>query len=225
MQTEGSPSPANQISDIPNTTTAQDHEKLKTPRVPTPQFSSASSEDEKDAGIERVPDLARQITNKSIAYSARSNLPNPFLDGQRNSSVDPTSNDFSPREWMKLILAISSRDPERYPTRTSGISFNNLNVYGFGSPTDYQKDVVNVFLEFASVVRWAAGTGKQNIQILRGFDGLVRSGEMLMVLGRPGSGCTTLLKAISSELNGIYVSDKSKLNYQGRSYPFRSCPC
>ena len=30
------------------------------------------------------------------------------------------------------------------------------------------------------------GTGKQKIQILRDFDGLVKSGEMLVVLGRPG---------------------------------------
>ena len=216
MHIEKPPSLASQPPpDLSNSPTANGDENLKESTVPSPDFSSTSSEDGKDAASERVPELARQITNKSIAYSVRSNLPNPFLEGHQNSSVDPTSDDFSPKEWMKLILAIQSRDPERYPLRTSGVSFNHLSVHGFGTPTDYQKDVGNVLLEFESVARWLMGTGKQKIRILRDFDGLVRSGEMLMVLGRPGSGCTTLLKAISSELNGIYVSNESKLNYQG----------
>ncbi|KAH9205011.1 hypothetical protein DL95DRAFT_318385, partial [Leptodontidium sp. 2 PMI_412] len=52
------------------------------------------------------------------------------------------------------------------------------------------------------------------IEILRNFEGLVRSGEMLVVLWPPGSGCSTLLKTISSETHGIYVAEDSELNYQ-----------
>lgn len=38
---------------------------------------------------------------------------------------------------------------------------------------------------------------------------------MLVVLGRPGSGCTTLLKTISGETNGFFVDAVSEVNYQG----------
>ena len=59
------------------------------------------------------------------------------------------------------------------------------------------------------------GRDKHKIQILRNFEGLVRSGEMLVVLGRPGSGCSTLLKTIAGETHGFYIDSKSEINYQG----------
>ncbi|TFL05156.1 putative ABC multidrug transporter [Pterulicium gracile] len=55
---------------------------------------------------------------------------------------------------------------------------------------------------------------KQKIQILRNVDGLVRSGEMLIVLGRPGSGCTTFLKTLAGETHGFYLEAETSIHYQ-----------
>lgn len=52
-------------------------------------------------------------------------------------------------------------------------------------------------------------------QILHGFDGLIRPGEMLLVLGRPGSGCSTLLKGLAGETQGFDVSSESEIRYRG----------
>ncbi|TVY84383.1 ZEB2-regulated ABC transporter [Lachnellula suecica] len=41
---------------------------------------------------------------------------------------------------------------------------------------------------------------------------------MLLVLGRPGSGCTTFLKALSGDTHGIFIGDESDVNYEGISY-------
>ncbi|KAK9433828.1 ABC-transporter extracellular N-terminal-domain-containing protein [Lipomyces doorenjongii] len=164
-----------------------------------------------------VEKLARQLTRQSTHYSTAGEIMNPFTDHAQDSSLDPSSENFNARKWMKTLLAFQSRDPERYPKRTAGISFKNLSVHGFGSPTDYQKDVGNAPLEIGALFRWATGMGKQKIDILRGFDGLIKSGEMLVVLGRPGSGCSTLLKTIAGEMNGIYMEDSSHVNYQGIS--------
>jgi ATP-binding cassette subfamily G (WHITE) protein 2 (PDR) len=130
--------------------------------------------------------LARRLTRQSTHYSMKGELTNPFVDSEKDSTLNPHSPDFSPRRWMKTLLAIHSGDPEKYPQRTAGVSFRNLSVHGFGSPTDYQKDVGNVPLQIGTLFRHLMGTGKQKIQILRDFDGLVKSGEMLVVLGRPG---------------------------------------
>jgi hypothetical protein len=163
----------------------------------------------------RVGDLARRLTRQSTRFSMKNDLQNPFTVEDAESILNPNSPIFSPKEWMKMLLAIRSRDKERYPDRTAGVAFENLSVHGYGSPTDYQKDVLNSLLEGGTLIRKLMGMKMQRIQILREFDGLVKSGEMLLVLGRPGSGCTTFLKTISGEMNGIEMSEGSMLNYQG----------
>ncbi|KAJ5282097.1 hypothetical protein N7505_000077 [Penicillium chrysogenum] len=164
-----------------------------------------------------VGQLARQLTRQSTRFSVNGTLNNPFTNGDSKSTLNPNSPNFKVRDWMKMLLAIRSRNPDKYPDRTAGISFKNLNVHGFGSPTDYQKDVMNSVLELGTMVRRLAGLKLQKIQILRDFDGLVKSGETLVVLGKPGSGCSTLLKTIAGEMNGIEMSEDSVLNYQGSS--------
>ncbi|OQE87608.1 hypothetical protein PENNAL_c0019G10752 [Penicillium nalgiovense] len=164
-----------------------------------------------------VGQLARQLTRQSTRFSVNGTLDNPFTNGDSESTLNPNSPNFKVRDWMKMLLAIRSRNPDKYPDRTAGISFKNLNVHGFGSPTDYQKDVLNSVLELGTMVRRLAGLKLQKIQILRDFDGLVKSGETLVVLGKPGSGCSTLLKTIAGEMNGIEMSEDSVLNYQGIS--------
>lgn len=158
--------------------------------------------------------LARQITQRSTEGGHDNNI-NPFL-GSNDPRLDPSSEKFSSRTWMKHLVHIQSRDPERYPNRTAGIAYKNLNAHGFGEPTDYQKTFGNYPLEIAGMAKRILGLSKPTkIQILRDFDGLVRSGEMLVVLGRPGSGCSTLLKTISGETSGFFVDQNAYINYQG----------
>ncbi|KGO76641.1 CDR ABC transporter [Penicillium italicum] len=165
-----------------------------------------------------VTRLAQQLTRHSTRFSVSTqNAENTFIEIHEDSTLNPSSENFKAKNWMKNLLAIQSRDPERYPKRQAGLSFKNLSVHGFGSPTDYQKDVANSVLQIGALFRSMTGTGKQKIQILRGFDGLVKSGEMLVVLGRPGSGCSTFLKTIAGEMNGIFKDAESYMNYQGIS--------
>jgi ABC-type glutathione transport system ATPase component len=163
-----------------------------------------------------VTRLAQQLTRQSTRYSVSGeNTENPFASTKEDSTLNPASPNFKAKNWMKNLLAITSRDPERYPQRRAGVAFRNLSVHGFGSPTDYQKDVFNSVLQVGALARMLTGTGKQKIQILRDFDGLVKSGEMLVVLGRPGSGCSTFLKTLTGEMNGIHKDNNSHMNYQG----------
>lgn len=133
----------------------------------------------------QVYKLARALTEQSIRNSDGEYV-NPFL-GSDNPALDPRSGNFSAKAWSKTLLAIQSRDPERYPARTAGVAYKNLSAHGFGEATDYQKTFGNTPLELGNIFRKMIGLGKKSkIQILRDFDGLVRSGEMLVVLGRPG---------------------------------------
>ncbi|EER44595.1 multidrug resistance protein [Histoplasma capsulatum H143] len=180
--------------------------------------SICSEDTARDIDTSKVDDdiksLAKELTRQSTHISTLEPH-NPFIDPEKNAILDPNSVDFNAKAWMKNLLALQSRDPERYPRRTAGFAFRNLNVHGFGKPTDYQKDVANAPLEIGNLFRAITGSGKHRIQILRDFSGIVNDGEMLVVLGRPGSGCSTFLKTIAGEMNGIYLGDDSYINYQG----------
>jgi len=161
---------------------------------------------------DEVTQLARKITTQSRHSTYNDN---PF-EAQKDTILDPASPNFSPRAFAKSLLNLQARDPEKWKQRTAGFAFKDLNVYGFGAETDYQKTVGNVVLEAVGFAKKLLGMATpRKIDILQNLDGVVHSGEMLVVLGPPGSGCSTFLKTIAGETNGFFIEEKSQVNYQG----------
>ncbi|KAJ7479046.1 ABC-2 type transporter-domain-containing protein [Mycena latifolia] len=167
---------------------------------------------EESASVAHLPTLAQATSRMShhLKYI------NPFDGTEGDDTLDPRSEKFDINAWLKSVMQIASRDPENFPTRSAGVTFRNLNVHGFGSPTDYQVTFGNIWLgAFSTVKGWLGmGSGLRKIQILRDFDGIVKPGELLVVLGRPGSyigGCSTFLKTIA----GFYVDSAADIQYQG----------
>ncbi|KAH9210215.1 putative ABC transporter [Leptodontidium sp. 2 PMI_412] len=155
------------------------------------------------------------MPSDSSIMSDQDGVRNPFLGVPPGSPLDPRGPNFSAQAWFSNLAGYISKDPSNLLHRSAGVSFTDLKVSGFGSPTDYQKSVGNVLLGITTLFRRMAGNSKQEINILREFYGLIESGEMLLVLGRPGSGCSTLLKSISGDTHGLLVSPSSRINYQG----------
>ncbi|KAF1950929.1 putative multidrug resistance ABC transporter [Byssothecium circinans] len=188
----------------------------KASTLTTNQNSEAAS-DADEASIERrenaVHQLARRYTQQSDYSTTHQN---PFR-APEGSQLDPHGPNFNARVWTKAMLQTHLDDPQAHPTRTAGVSFRNLNVHGFGSDTDYQKTVGNVWLEGPGLVRQLMGNKGRKIDILKDVDGLVEAGEMLVVLGPPGSGCSTFLKTLAGETHGFFIDQASRLNYQGIS--------
>lgn len=175
-----------------------------------------STEDGEDSEAERresiVRNLARQYTNQSQLSTISGN---PFT-ADENSPLNPRSSKFRALAWAKSISKMHSETG--FTNRKAGVCYQNLNVFGYGQATDFQKNVANIWLEVASWPRQLMGYGKTRIDIIRDFDGVVKNGEMLVVLGPPGSGCSTFLKTISGETNGIYIGEDAYFNYRGKKY-------
>lgn len=174
--------------------------------------NQASGGDQFQQGAELVRELTRQLSRRSTNHTL---VGNPFTDEAPDPAIDPNSPNFSAKTWMKSVLSIRSRNPEAQPMRTAGVSFRNLSAFGYSDGADYQKTVSNAPLQAAGLVKSLMGNKGQKVQILREFDGIVKAGEMCVVLGPPGSGCSTFLKTISGETHGFYVD--GDLNYQGIS--------
>lgn len=160
-----------------------------------------------------VHQLARRLTSQSHGEYLNQN---PF-HAPANSVLDPNGENFNARAWTKAMLNLQLEDEHAGPLRTAGVAFRSLNVHGFGSDTDYQKSVGNVWLEGPGLFKKLRGDKGRKINILQNLDGLVEAGEMLVVLGPPGSGCSTFLKTITGETHGFFVDENSHINYQGVS--------
>ena len=219
-QSAGAPrtSPARRLSQVNEVnslhkTSSRPDQKASTSEVEKPAEEDSS---ESDDGKE-VQRLARQYSHVSTVSGSE----NPF-DSQKDSALDPASDKFRPRAWVKSMLKIHAGDEERFKPRSAGIAFRNLSAYGYSAPTDYQKTVGNYGLDLVGLARRAMGHGPRRVDILRNIDGLVRAGEMLVVLGPPGSGCSTFLKTIAGETHGYQVHKDSYMNYQGRYLTIKS---
>lgn len=108
---------------------------------------------------------------------------NPFIGLSETSPLNPNGRCFNARDWLSNLAGYMSKDPRRYPQRTAGFSFRDLKVHGLGSCVDYQKDVGNVVQDIGA---WFKRKQRKTL-ILHGLDGFVDRGEMLLVLGRPGT--------------------------------------
>jgi ATP-binding cassette subfamily G (WHITE) protein 2 (PDR) len=113
-------------------------------------------------------------------------------------------------------LTANYRNQEDQRRSGLGVSYHDLNVFGHGAQADFQKNFLNYPLYYLSSLRSLFSRGRpEHVHILQNFEGRLDSGEMLLVLGRPGSGCTTLLKTLAGQAHGLHVSSESEINYQG----------
>ncbi|KAH9022163.1 pleiotropic drug resistance ABC transporter [Lactarius pseudohatsudake] len=75
----------------------------------------------------------------------------------------------------------------------------DLRVVGLGAATSYQPTIGSFFNPRVIIENIQALRRPPLRDILSGFEGVVRPGEMLLVLGNPGSGCSTLLKTLTNQ--------------------------
>jgi hypothetical protein len=148
---------------------------------------STPHDTEADTTVEETTEPVLQLARAfslTRTFSALSTNINPFLT--QDSRLDPKSPEFQPESWVKALLHAFSKDPSKHPRYTAGVSWRNLSVHGFSDPTEFQKDVLNVIWRSPlAALDWFAKR-KQKVKIITDFDGLVKSGELLLVLGRPG---------------------------------------
>jgi ATP-binding cassette subfamily G (WHITE) protein 2 (SNQ2) len=95
------------------------------------------------------------------------------------------------------------------------VFFKDLRVRGAGAGATYLQDVGEKFLGPVKLIRrLLSHTRKPQRTILYGIDGVVKAGEMLLVLGQPGSGCSTMLKSLAGFTEG-YVGWDGVVKYNG----------
>jgi ATP-binding cassette, subfamily G (WHITE), member 2, SNQ2 len=104
----------------------------------------------------------------------------------------------------------AAAEAEGFAFKEVGVLWRDMTVRGLGGRgKQFVKTFPSAFVRFFNVwprikglAFWRKDDEGTQVEILKGFRGLVKPGEMLLVLGRPGSGCTSFLKVISNQRFG-----------------------
>lgn len=130
------------------------------------------------------------------------------VPGDSNSSVAPTQeeNEVNNRQWGLQHKVEAQKEREQssgIPPRELGVTWKDLTVQVISADAAIQE---NVLSQFNIPKKIQEGRQKPPLKtILDSSHGCVKPGEMLLVLGRPGSGCTTLLNLLANKREG-YVA-------------------
>lgn len=120
---------------------------------------------------------------------------------------------------------LEKRNPQNgESTKKVGVLFKNLTVKGVGTSAisvrtlpqaitgTFGPDLYNFICNWIPALNFRS-PGKPR-DLIRDFTGVVRPGEMMLVLGRPGSGCSTFLKVIANN-RGSYQAVEGEVLYGG----------
>lgn len=153
------------------------------------------------------------------------------LSRRRTSRTNTTggaesSDDEEQREIERLMSRMFGKGRQEHSeeekTRHVGVVFKHLTVKGVGLGASLQPTVGDIFLALprkigALLNRNKKATGGPPVKtIIDDFSGVIRPGEMLLVLGRPGSGCSTFLKVLGNQ-RAAFKSVDGTVCYGGES--------
>jgi ATP-binding cassette subfamily G (WHITE) protein 2 (SNQ2) len=134
------------------------------------------------------------------------------LDSHDIPDIKDTPFDFE----KSLYSFMKGREDGTIQPRELGVMFQNLTVTGLSSAQSYQPTLGSLFNPKRIMEGFQTSRHPQVRDILSGLEGVVCPGEMLLVLGSPGSGCTSLLKMLANQREG-YHEVKGEVHYDSLS--------
>jgi len=160
-------------------------------------------------------ELQREFTGVSRASRRKS----------RASVADPEKNVHAEDNEVESIFDLEAAlrgglDRERevgIKSKHIGVYWNDLTVKGYGGMSNYVPTFPDAFVNFFDVITpvirmLGLGPKPEQVALLDKFKGVCKPGEMVLVLGKPGSGCTTFLKTIANQRWG-YTAVEGEVLY------------
>jgi ATP-binding cassette subfamily G (WHITE) protein 2 (SNQ2) len=158
---------------------------------------------------------------KKIASRKETN-PTDLEKGVRSATLNSSgSDDDEPFDLESTLRGDRvAAEAEGIKSKEVGVLWKNLSVRGLGGSRMYVQTFPDMLLSWVNpiaYVNWLipclkTSNRSKQVSILQDFRGVVKPGEMVLVLGRPGSGCTTFLKVIANQRFG-YTGVDGEVNY------------
>lgn len=184
-----------------------------------------------DAVEKKISDLALEMSQSSanlgmehemkiLSGSQKVEGVNTFEKNDIDPRLDPNSPEFDSKLWLRNLKQMMDSDSDYYKHTKLSVAFRNLRAYGLAIDSDYQTTVLNAPIKGLKSIYNALIKNKdpsRYFNILKPMDGIIEASTVTVVLGRPGAGCTTFLKTISSNTYGFHISPESQIFYNGLS--------
>jgi len=149
--------------------------------------------------------LERQLTKRSSIYRTQT--------GER---VPGDNGDFDLTSYLQDI--IPRAEDAGIKRRNLGVVWEDLKVEGEGLGAQYIKTFADPFIGLSNLINpyfWAkkafskkeAAPKTITRTILHPMNGFCKDGEMILVLGRPGAGCSTLLRVLANDRKNYKAVD------------------
>lgn len=169
-----------------------------------PDVEAQSDLDLIDQHLERIisnPNSTDQI-NKLVKRVSSAN------HHQLLASLSYDPNDFDLQILLRtLVHQLKDQNLDRALT---GVTLENVTSHGKNTRAAYGPSFGAPYYAFTSLFKRKNENSVSSIiqdkttrKIIRNVNGIVKSGEMLLVLGRPGSGCSTFLKTVAGEIDQL----------------------
>ncbi|KAK9311000.1 ABC-2 type transporter-domain-containing protein [Lipomyces starkeyi] len=138
----------------------------------------------------------------------------PDADTKDSDSLSDSTDSSSKAEKWKLMHKVKQYQERKVSSqlkgRQLGVTWKNLTVQAISADASINENVVSQFNILRRVNESRHASPLKTI--IQNSNGCVKPGEMLLVLGRPGSGCTTLLKMLSNRRAG-YASIEGNVHF------------
>jgi len=140
----------------------------------------------------------------------------------RGQSVEADEEQAEVEKLMSRMFGRArQQNSEEEKTRHVGLVFKDLTVKGVGMGAALQGTLGDPFLALPRLIKGLITGGASKLSgkppvrtILNSFTGCIRPGEMLLVLGQPGSGCSSFLKVLANQRSGFESVD-GEVTYGG----------
>ena len=151
-------------------------------------------------------DLFKSLSRRKTSRSDRQGSVASIVEGDEQAEIE--------RLMSRMFGKTRQAHSEEEQTRHVGVVFKELTVKGMGLGAALQPTLSDPFLALPRLLKslFSKGpkgaTGKPPVRtILNKFTGCIRPGEMCLVLGRPGSGCSSFLKVLANQRSGFESID------------------
>ena len=148
-------------------------------RLPNKEYHGLDSNEIKNLAKSLVVISSNNSLERCISNMSQVPGINPCDIDNLPPELNPDSDDFDSKLWIKNLRKVYDSDPEYWQHSKLGVAYRDLRVYGVSNDVDYQPTVTNALWKLAGkgLRHFWKEDKSRYYDILKTMDGIMRPGN------------------------------------------------